>query len=81
VQTASVTIEGVPATIPRSTYLNMIRQLGLDPDQLRELIWGWDTITAVVFALDENGKRYADQNEVAVHEICIRIDEDRTVAL
>lgn len=73
-----VTITGVPAFIPRSTYLNMIQQLGIDPAQVLELKWGWNTITAVVYALDENGNRYADLQtmEAATHQVCIRIDED-----
>lgn len=70
-----LTVPGVPASIPRTTYLDMIRQLGIDPEQLRELRWGWDTITAVMFALDENGNQYADGDSAAVHEICIRIDD------
>lgn len=75
---ADMTLPGIPTSIPRSTYLEMIERLGIDSEHLRELHWGFNTITAVVFALDENGNRYVDQAKMAaaVHEVCIRIDDD-----
>jgi hypothetical protein len=74
----AITIAGVPAVITRANYLEMIKSLGIDPDHLLEMRWGWNTITAVVFALDEEGNRYADQAtmDIAKHEISIRISDD-----
>lgn len=73
-----LTITGIPASIPRSVYLEMIERLGLEPEDLRELTWGWDKITAVVMARNEHGERYVESsiNEIAVHEISIPIVDD-----
>lgn len=74
-----LTITGIPTSIPRSVYLSMIEHLGLESQDLRELTWGWDKITAVVMARNERGEHYVESstNEVAVHEISIPIVDDK----
>ena len=76
----NVTIAGVPATITRTNYLDAIRALGIDPAELHEMTWGWNTITASVYALNEHGKRYADRTtmEPAMHHIVIHITDEPT---
>jgi len=56
----SMTIEGVPAFLTSTQYTDLFTNLGLDPKQLVEVRAAYDGIHALVFALDDQGKRRVD---------------------
>jgi hypothetical protein len=68
-------IKGVPESITRQQYVDLINSLGIDPYLLYDLWFGRNTIVATVKALDENGKGYAgeERNEMAKHNIVIKV--------
>lgn len=53
----SKTIEGVPEFITYDQYLALFEACGVKPQQVIELRMAADGVHALVFALDENGKR------------------------
>lgn len=53
----SKTIGGIPDYITHETYIEMIRHYGFDPENLHSMTFEPDGVYAIVFALDENGKR------------------------
>jgi hypothetical protein len=62
-------IAGVPESLPRSQYRDLLASLGLDPQRLR----------GVDLRLQQHrGRMYAEGNEVALHRISIPIVEDVT---
>ena len=58
----SKTIEGVPESITREQYLDLFRALGIDPKELVSLTFVADGIHAVVFALNDQGRRIVGMN-------------------
>jgi hypothetical protein len=74
----AITIDGVPESISRDKYMELIESIGLDPSKLVHLEFGYHSIRAIVKATDANGKSYrspVDVNEVAKHEVCIKITD------
>ena len=76
-------ITAVPETITREQFLGMIRSLGIDPTQLQSMTWSFNGIEAVVYALNDEGHRYAIRDaggpRGATHKITIRVvDEDES---
>jgi hypothetical protein len=71
-------IPGIPESIPRATYLELIRSLGFEWEQLRHLEFTSKGIRAQLFALDKHGQRFmtrdGDGLHVAMHEVFVRID-------
>jgi hypothetical protein len=51
------TIEGLPEFLTRDQYVCMFSSFGLDPRHVVELRLAHDGVHALVFALDEQGKR------------------------
>lgn len=76
----SLTIEGIPESVTRQQVVALLETLGLDPSVVTRdgIHIGWEAVTCTVFALDENGRRYADTNgEMVCHEVAVRvIDHD-----
>lgn len=68
-----IQIPGVPPTITREDYRALVGSVGLDPAQLLSLTFGHASIEAEVFALDHEGRRYAEGNEVATHRVRIEV--------
>ncbi|MFJ2298159.1 hypothetical protein [Oerskovia paurometabola] len=56
----SKTIEGVPEFLTPEQYLSLFEACGFTPDVVRELRMVPDGVHALVFDLDENGRRYLD---------------------
>ena len=78
----ALTIEGVPESIPLSAVQDFARSLGLDPNIVRRIEVGLDSVgvTAVasieVIARDRSGNAFlaAKSDAVSVHQLAIRID-------
>lgn len=74
----SVTIPGVPASIPRSRLIDMIVSLGIDPNRCKEIRLDRNGIKAEVYAtIPGTNQRYVNPggNEPAMHSIHIKIDD------
>ena len=74
---SEVTIQGVPASITRERFLEVIRLIGLDPFLVTDLRFDQMGIHATVYA-SEPGKPYGtrfttDGVNVATHEIVIPV--------
>lgn len=89
----SVTIEGVPASVPRERVLAFLRELGFEPNELVGLRVEPKGIVANVYAdydADRRGRltgkdgdyrsaRYLiDEDNVAVHEVCVPFRDEPT---
>lgn len=75
-QPESVTIPGVPTSIPRGLACDFIRALGLDPNGLNSLSFDPMGIHVEVYALNAEGHRFtADGENVAMHRMTIAIDD------
>lgn len=72
----TVEIPGVPESITREAYSNLIRSLGLEPKELYELRFETKGIYATVIAKNADGKSYVVKDEIAMHEIVIPIKEN-----
>lgn len=79
-----VTIEGVPASVPREQVEALIRELGFDPSELLSLSLQPNGIFAEVFAdgrphggLGEKWRFTADGKDVATHLLCIPIIDEK----
>jgi hypothetical protein len=72
-------IKAVPDVITRSRVVALIESLGIDPMELQYMEFQHAHILAQVFATDENGKRYIDDDgDVVTHVIAIKIVEDES---
>lgn len=71
----AIRVEGVPETLPRSRWVEMVEALGLSPGDIHRFEATYKGIRAVVFARDESGKHFADGERMATHEIFIRIED------
>ena len=70
----SVTIPGVPTAISRELACDLIRALGIDPNELHSLSFDHRGIHVEVFALNPEGHRFtADGENVATHRMTIPI--------
>jgi len=69
-------INGVPESIPRTRYVEMIESLGFDTAQLRSLEWRADGIYAEVVATDGTGDMLIDRQrgELVTHRVYIRVE-------
>lgn len=80
---SEIKIEGIPETITRQQYVETIRGLGIDPEQLLELRWDHQGIHAVVYALNKDGMRFATGNRPnrrpATHKLFIRVEDEPQV--
>lgn len=57
-------ISGVPESLTREEYLSLFRAVGIDPARALSLRFLADGVEAVVFAVDEQGKKIlANDNE------------------
>lgn len=77
----AIKIEGVPESISRAEYLNLITSVGLDPKNLKSLRFGANSITAVVFALDHTGARVLNKGNTGdpgylKHTVIIHIKDE-----
>lgn len=69
-------IAGVPDTIPRKRFIELVETLGLDVKDLIRLNFKWDGITAEVYALNENGKRFCvDGENIAKRRVYIPVTD------
>jgi hypothetical protein len=68
-------IAAVPEFITRKAYLDLWATLGIDAKEIRDIECGPNSVTATVFALDEDGNRYfeGDSPEPAMHVIYIPV--------
>lgn len=71
----AVTVTGVPEKISRADRDQLVRSLGFDVDDLVKLTFGVRSITAAVYARDAEGHRYADGDQVAVHNIALPVED------
>lgn len=79
----SKTIEGVPEFLTPEQYSSLFTACGFTPDVVRELRLAPDGVHALVFDLDENGRRYLDGRGYAKHRVFIpvrRVPEDERTA-
>jgi hypothetical protein len=70
----------IPESIPRETYLDMIRGLGIDPAEVISMTWAREGLHAAVFALNAEGRRYVVTDSAGVkypatHTVWIRVDD------
>lgn len=78
----SITIDGVPESLTRQQYTDLIAAVGFDPHNLASLTFSHVGIHAVVFARGEDGKRVIDEagEGLAKHDVFIPVkDEDAKV--
>lgn len=68
-------LPGVPETITREQYTQLIAVTGLDPNELERLEFRADGIYATVYALNEDGRRFIDQatERPTMHRVFIRV--------
>jgi hypothetical protein len=68
------TIEA-PTTISRERVLDFIRSLGIDPDTAISLMIDPSRVELVMFATNEEGKRFChpDGNDAAKHTISLEM--------
>jgi hypothetical protein len=65
-------LAGIPQSITRAKRDALLAELGLvQLDQIRELVFHVDAITAEVIATDGNGDYLVEHNEVMIHKIVI----------
>jgi hypothetical protein len=70
----SMSINGVPESISRESYLSLISATGIDPGAIRKLTFAADGIYAVVFAQDADGEKVIDPATGAVkHTVYIPV--------
>jgi hypothetical protein len=72
----AIKIDGVPESISRDKFIELMEGIGLDPWKLVHLDFGWHSIRATVHATDANGRNYRDpmdRDDLAKHEICIKV--------
>lgn len=53
----SKTIEGIPEFLTREHYLGLLAAVGLDPHRISEIRYASDGVHALVFELDEQGRK------------------------
>jgi hypothetical protein len=69
-------IPGIPDSIPRKRCIELIENLGLDPEDIASLEFKFDGIYAEVVARNEDGKRHiVDGRKFAKHRIYIPIKD------
>lgn len=76
----SKTIEGIPEFITHDQYLALFAACGVDPSKVVELRMAADGVHALVFALDEHGKRRIDVQHEGTrykHRIFIPVRRER----
>jgi len=74
----SKVIPGVPESITRDAYIKLIEASGLDPVDIKELMFCADGIYATVFARDENGARVIDPIQGPMNNaIYIPVEDDK----
>lgn len=74
----NATAPGIPASITRNEYLDLIKALGIDTERLQylqALEFRWNVIYAELAALDDEGHMVIDGDEIAVHKIAIRVED------
>ena len=71
----ALTVTGVPEKISRADYNRIIESLGFELDDLRELVFGPKSITAIVLARNTNGQVYIEGDEVVEHHIAIPVED------
>jgi hypothetical protein len=75
----AVQISGVPASISRKAYEELIKSLGFELTDLMALRFEQNGIYATVAARDPAGRKFtADGQTLAVHEVCILIDKEES---
>jgi hypothetical protein len=73
-----ITIPGVPKSIPRARYVEVIASLGFDPHELVSLEFRLDGIYATVRARGANGKAVVSlgsRNTLVEHRIFIPVED------
>ena len=75
---SDLTIEGIPASVPRERVVAMLAELGIDASRVTRdgIRIGWTRIQCEVFAADRDGKRYVEQDEIVRHSVAIEITDD-----
>lgn len=74
----SKTIHGVPEFLTREQWVNMFRQYGFTPELTKELTFTHDGVRAVVFDVDEHGRKHLDLDGsgYAKHRVFIPVRDD-----
>lgn len=67
-------IAGIPEKIARADYVRLVESVGLDVADLVSLTFGHASIVAEVMARNDEGKRYLERDEPAVHRISIPVE-------
>lgn len=67
-----------PTEISRSSVLDLLRSLGLDPMEITQdgIEIRHDVIRCRVAARDSSGRYFVDGDELATHEVVIRVVDD-----
>ena len=66
----------VPTSIGMSKVRDLVQAFGLEVNDLLSFSISLQSVTAEVLARDEDGNRFLDGGEIAVHRIAIPIDRD-----
>lgn len=70
-------LEGIPETIGRCAYQELIAGAGFDLKRLLSLEFEVDGIYAEVYAEDENGDRFTvDGENLATDRVCVRVVDE-----
>lgn len=72
-------IPGVPASVTRQQVDDLLASLGIDAHRVASRTGvhiGSDAIRCTVVALDPDGQPFADDGELATHELVIRVVDD-----
>jgi hypothetical protein len=62
---------GVPNSIPRKTVTAFLKHIGLDPSRCTSIELSVNGIYAEMFALDPEGRKYVEFDEIAKHRIFV----------
>lgn len=72
----SIEIQGVPESITRQQYINLVAGAGFNPAHVQSLEFRMDGIYAVVHALTEGGTVRTDaQGEAFLHRIFVPVKD------
>jgi hypothetical protein len=73
-----LTVDGVPESITHQQVRDWLAQLGFASEHLVSLIVGRGAITAELYALDNKGRMFVRDGQVARHQVVIRVGDPPT---
>lgn len=71
----ALVLDCVPESISRAEMVSLLARIGIDASQARSVRFDRDWIEAEVYALDDEGRKFAVGDEIAINRIVISITD------